>query len=285
MTVIHLHGDSTQLGAGDRLKKALEAKPYNRKSLTIENKGIGGLTCKVAFFGGKIEEKDALGNLTGNKITVWNDQGIAVSPALPGRAPRVRGIDPTISCWEEVMESDNGTVDIIIFNCGLNDAFIEGYGVEDHKYCLRQMAHQAKLNGKKFVIETPNPMEEKGRGIAVWDHPSNKFQETPTRELWGHEANLGKLVKAAREVAAANDDIYLVDQYNTIKNWYVGSNERTAHGSFGTIPNDPESPIQKGGWQGAMTDRVGSPGMHPTNRLYNYKAAVMAKVLVDLKLV
>ena len=78
MTTIHLYGDSTQQGAGDRLARCLREPPYN-KSVTVVNKGIGGLTTRVALFGGQMKEKDALGIETGRDIRIWNDQGVSVS--------------------------------------------------------------------------------------------------------------------------------------------------------------------------------------------------------------
>ncbi len=214
--LIEVYGDSTQLASHyTALQDALRSK-YGHQQVRVVNKGIGGLWSRIQSTGGEIPNKDEFGN------------------PIPG----VTIVEP----WKTVMEKSEA--DIVVNNTGLNDAWQPYYGPLDHKYDFGQMYWWAKVNGKKFVIETTNPIDP--RNVPGGEYRTNMVHSF-----------VHPMIDLAEEHGLA-----IIDQWSTISNWYV-------------------PPAIPGGWQAHMSDPPGAVGMHPDFDLYDYKAEVSAKALAD----
>jgi lysophospholipase L1-like esterase len=58
--------------------------------------------------------------------------------------------------WAAEMASHQN--EVVAINCGINDAFVPGYGVADHRWCYQELTSIARAAGKIMVFVTPNPI-------------------------------------------------------------------------------------------------------------------------------
>jgi lysophospholipase L1-like esterase len=141
-------------------------------------------------------------------------------PASPRQEVRNEGVSGTTAClllngdgrhaeWNTQMVNSNATV--VIINHAINDAKPgSGISTATYKNCLRSLVQVAKAQGKRVILETPNPVS----GFS----------------------GLESYVTAMKEVAA-EEQVSVIDQYQYLLD-YLGSRNPEELTPDGLHPTD-----------------------------------------------
>lgn len=89
-----------------------------------------------------------------------------------------------LSFAEQIAQSD---ADIVICNWGINDAYIRGNTPEAHRDRWYQVADIVRGAGKKFVLQTPNPISvDHGAILAELVSASRAVPNDCTADVYAH---------------------------------------------------------------------------------------------------